>query len=58
MKKNVKYLTDKESETEAICLEVLSRKHWSWHRLDEIADWKGGHTALAKRLTNKYRMSY
>jgi alpha-amylase/alpha-mannosidase (GH57 family) len=54
----VKYLMDKESMVEARILEVLARKHWSYHRLDEIADWKGGETALAKRLLKKYRMSY
>lgn len=58
MKTKFKILTDKESETEAICLSVLNRQHWTKHRLAEIADWKGGENSLAKRLLKKYRMSY
>jgi hypothetical protein len=58
MKTQVKILTDKKSMMEARCEEVLSRKHWKYHRLDEVADWKGGETALAKRLLKKYQVTF
>ncbi len=54
----VKYLTDEENEREALILSIIYRQHWTKYRLAEIADWKGGETALAKRLLSKFRMSY
>jgi hypothetical protein len=53
-----KILTDKASMDEARILEVFARKHWKYHRLAEVADWKGGETALAKRLLKKYRVTW
>ena len=58
MNDKVKYMTDRESEIEALALSIINRQHWTKYRLAEIADWKGGYTALAKRLLRKYRMSY
>lgn len=48
------YLTDRESELEALALATIYKQHWTKYRLAEIAEWKGGETALAKRLLRKY----
>jgi hypothetical protein len=49
---------DSADDVESFWLEVLARKHWTYHRLADVADYKGGEKSLAKRLLKMYRVSY